>query len=87
MYMTNEKGLMKKIINMESFTIQLNNVKDAYYGFVAAVLTYVKKKPSRLSAVEKYMNENPNALTSDILGFISERDDFYEDAACERTIP
>lgn len=32
---------------MEKLTIKLNNVKDTYYGFVAAVLTYVKKKPSR----------------------------------------
>ena len=32
---------------MEKLTIRLNNVKDTYYGFVVAVLTYIKKKPSR----------------------------------------
>ncbi len=29
---------------VEELTIKLNNVKDSYYGFVVAVLTYVKKK-------------------------------------------
>lgn len=66
---------------MEQFTIKLNNVADSYYGFVVAVLTYVKKKEARLLAVEKYMLEHPAALSADILEFISSQDDFYEDAA------
>ena len=66
---------------MEAFAIKLNNVADSYYGFVVAVLTYVKNKESRLEVVESYMNEHPSALTSDILEFISKQDDFYEDAA------
>ena len=70
---------------MDTFAIRLNNVEDAYYGFVVAVLTYVKKKESRLKTVESFMNENPNALTSDILEFISDQDDFYEDAAPVRS--
>ena len=70
---------------MEAFAIRLNNIKDTYYDFVIAVLTYVKKKESRLKAVESFMNENPNALTSDILEFISDQDDFYEDAAPARS--
>ena len=66
---------------MEEFTNRLNNVSDAYYGFVVAVLTYVKKKQSRYEVVEEFMNNNPSASTSDILEFISSQDDFYEDAA------
>ena len=66
---------------METFTIRLNNVADSYYGFVVAVLTYVNNKESRLAIVEEFMNNNPSALSADILGFISEQDDFYEDAA------
>lgn len=66
---------------METFAIRLNNVLDSYYGFVVAVLTYIKNKESRLEQVEKFMNENPSALSSDILEFISNQDDFYEDAA------
>ena len=66
---------------MEEFTIKLGDVEDSYYGFVVAVLTYVKKKPSRLEAVNGYMDSNPDAHTSDILGFITKQDDFFEDAA------
>lgn len=66
---------------MEEFAIRLNNVADSYYGFVVAVLTYVKNKPFRYGVVEEFMNNNPSASTSDILAFISEQDDFYEDAA------
>lgn len=66
---------------MEEFAIRINNVADSYYGFVVAVLTYVKNKESRLEVVENYMNNNPSALSSDILEFISSQDDFYEDAA------
>ena len=68
---------------MDKFTIRLNNVTDSYYGFVVAVLTYVKKKKSRLEAVENFMNDHPFAQSSEILEFISEQDDFYEDAAYE----
>lgn len=65
---------------MEDFAIKLNNVTDSYYGFVIAVLTYVNKKDYRLKAVDSFMNNNPSALSSDILEFISKQDDFYEDA-------
>ena len=64
---------------MEQFTIRLNNVADSYYGFVVAVLSYVKNIPYRMSTVNHYMDENPEALSSDILEFISDQDDFYDD--------
>ncbi len=66
---------------MEEFVAKLNRVEDSYYGFIVAVMTYVKKKPSRMDMVKEYMDLNPTARTSDILGFISDQKDFYEDAA------
>lgn len=68
---------------MEQFTIRLNNVADSYYGFIVAVLSYVKSKPYRLNTVSEYMDRNPNALSSDILEFISDQDDFYDDSASD----
>lgn len=65
---------------MEDFTVMLNNIEDSYYGFVAAVLIYVKKKQTRFDKVKEYIENNPTALSSDILAFISDQDDFYEDA-------
>lgn len=67
---------------MEELLARLNNVEDAYYGFVGAVLTYVKKKTSRYDEVLNFLDSNPGAHSSDILDFISKQDDFYEDAIC-----
>ena len=80
-YICVQQIIIKEVSGMEAFIIKLNNVADSYYGFVAAVLTYVKNKESRLGTVEEFMNNNPSALTSDILEFISDQKDFYEDAA------
>lgn len=66
---------------MNEMTIMLNNVKDSYYDFVVAVLNYVKKKQFRMENVKDYLVKNPEASTSDILEFISNQADFYEDDA------
>ncbi len=67
---------------MEELAVRLNNVPDSYYGFVVAVLTYVNNnKRTRKGVVEEFLDSNPNALSSEILEFISGQDDFYEDAA------
>ncbi|MBQ9610848.1 MAG: hypothetical protein IJV15_15615 [Lachnospiraceae bacterium] len=65
---------------MEEFKKTLENIEDSYYGFVAAVITYVNKKQSRFDAVKTFIINNPKALTSDILQFISNQPDFFEDA-------
>ena len=66
---------------MEELTIMLNSVEDSYYGFIVAVLSYVKKKQERYDKVKNFIESNPGALSSDILEFISDQEDFYEDAA------
>lgn len=66
---------------MEELTHLLNNIADSYYDFTKAVLCYSEKKQSRLDTVMEYLLHNPNALSSDVLAFISEQADFYEDAA------
>ena len=65
---------------MEEFIDRLNKIDGAYDSFMAAVLTYVKKKKERFEIVNAYIIDHPNASTSDILGFISFQPDFYEDA-------
>lgn len=66
---------------MEELTIMLNSVEDSYYDFIVAVLSYVKKKQERYDKVKNFIESNPGALSSDILEFISDQEDFYEDAA------
>ena len=64
---------------MEELTMMLNNVEDSYIDFTEAVLLYVKKKQSRFDTVKAFMDEHPEALSSDILWFISNQPDFFED--------
>ena len=66
---------------MEEFVCLLNRVDDSYFDFVSAMIHYAEKKPDRLRRVLDYIKNNPNALSSDIIKFVSEQDDFYEDAA------
>lgn len=66
---------------MEEIRLRLNGVADTYDGFITAVLTYAGKKPSRHYKINEFMDNNPDALSADILEFISSQDDFYEDAA------
>ncbi|WP_044931434.1 hypothetical protein [Oribacterium sp. NK2B42] len=79
-----DKTIKKTDITVKEFAGRLENVRDAYFDFAVAVLTYVKKEQSRLNSVEKFMDKNPEALLADILEFISEQDDFYDDAAPAR---
>lgn len=66
---------------MEEFTKMLNDIQDSYYDFIVAVLTYVKKEQARFDKVKNFIESNPTVLSSDVLTFISEQNDFYEDAA------
>ena len=65
---------------MVRLTERLKRVSDAYGDFVVGVLTYAKKKPDRLKLVNTFMDNNPMALSADIIAFISVQDDFYENA-------
>ncbi len=64
---------------MEEFIDRLNQIGDVYDDFIAIVLSYVKRKKGRLEIVNSYIIDHPNASTSDILGFISNQPDFYDD--------
>ncbi len=63
---------------MEELINKLNSVPGSYFGFVAAISTYAKKKQSRLVNVLKYLNEHPNATTSDVIEFVSDQPDFFD---------
>ena len=66
---------------MEELVCLLNRVDDSYFDFVSAMIHYAEKKPDRLRRVLDYIKSNPNALSSDIIKFVYEQEDFYEDAA------
>ena len=60
---------------------RLENVPDAYPDFVEGTIYYARKKPERMKAVMGYLSGHPDALSSDIVGFVSKQPDFMEDAA------
>ena len=64
---------------------KLCEVKDTYEAFQGAMITYVARKPERYMRVMDFLKKNPDALSSDILWFVSNQEDFMEDAAyCEK---
>ena len=58
---------------------RLSSVPDSYTGFVLGITTYAKKKPERMAKVMEYIEQNPNATTSDIVTFVMLQEDFRED--------
>ena len=56
----------------------LLGVSDSYEGFIKAVLNYVEKNDKRFEIVSEYLVTNPEALSSDILEFISDQEDFCD---------
>ena len=70
----------KEVRTLEVLKNMLEKVPDTYDAFVVAVLVYVKNKESRLEEDKSFVEANSSALSSDILEFISDQDDFYNDA-------
>ena len=64
---------------MEELVKRLEKIPNAYFGFVAGIVTYAKKKPERLAKVTAYLDENENLTTSDIVHFVMIQPDFHED--------
>ena len=61
---------------MEELTALLNAIDDSYYDFVSAMINYAAKKPTRQN-----IKNTPNLKSSDVVRFVSEQNDFFEDAA------
>lgn len=59
----------------------LNGIEDAYYDFVSAILHYAEKKESRCEALLTFIRSNPGVKSSDVVKFVSDQPDFYEDAS------
>ncbi len=71
---------------MEELIELLNNVEDSYFDFVSGIAHYAEKKPSRVSILIQYLKCHPTAKSSDVVKFVSEQEDFLEDAAVMRAV-
>lgn len=61
---------------MEALIRRLDNVSDSYFAFVAGVVAYAKETPAHLQKVTASLDDNPDALSSDILHFVMTQSDF-----------
>lgn len=64
---------------MEELVNKLNAIPNSYFGFVAGITTYAKKKPERLKKVLEYIDNTPDVTPSDIVRFVMMQADFHED--------
>lgn len=54
---------------MEELKVLLENVSDSYYDFVQGMLLNAKEHYDRIDEIIAYIKDNPEADTSDILGW------------------
>ena len=71
---------------MDELLYLLNNIEDAYFDFVSAMAHYAERKTSRRESLINFLKENPMAKSSDVVKFVSEQKDFYEDAEFMRAV-
>lgn len=63
---------------MEELVKKLNAIPNSYFGFVAGIVGYAKRKPERLQKVMEFLNSSDELTTSDIVKFVTMQPDFHE---------
>jgi hypothetical protein len=71
---------------MEALIEKLYSVEDSYFAFVAGVVAYAKESPVHLQKILDYMDDTPDALSSDILQFVMTQPDFIPASVDERIV-
>jgi hypothetical protein len=66
---------------MDELYAKLKAIPDSYYGFIIGIITYTKKKPERLDKVLRFLEENHDVTSSDIVKFVMDQPDFHDDTA------
>ncbi|MCR5322931.1 MAG: hypothetical protein K6E85_06650 [Lachnospiraceae bacterium] len=66
---------------MDELKELLIKVKDSYFDFILGMLNYAGKKQSRCEMLTKFLKDNPDITTSDVIKYISDQPDFFDDAA------
>ena len=68
-------------MNLKELKSRLLRIEGAYHAFIVGIMVYAEKKQSRVDAIAQFLDENPDATTSDVVEFVSHQPDFYEDSA------
>lgn len=59
---------------------------DSYDSFVDGTMSYARKKPERMIKIIDYIKNNKDLTSSDVVLFIINQPDFYEDSAVNRAM-
>ena len=63
---------------MEELTKRLRSIPNSYFGFVAGIMSYAKRKQERVSKVINFLDDTPDATPSDVVKFVMMQPDFHE---------
>lgn len=63
---------------MEELEKKLNAIPDSYFGFIAGIVTYAKRKPERLQKVMDFIDKSDNLTASDVVKFVMLQPDFHD---------
>ncbi|MCR4653307.1 MAG: hypothetical protein K5744_06400 [Eubacterium sp.] len=66
---------------MKELAQLLSNISDAYDDFILGVINFAKKDISHAGLLNRYMRENPNVTSSDVIAFIMDQPDFHDFSA------
>lgn len=68
---------------MDTLISRLNSIPNAYFEFIDSVADYAEIKPEHLTLLMGFLDENPAATVTDVLKFISDQPDFFDNEAEE----
>ena len=68
-----DEVLIKKLLD------RLESIFDAFPNLVTGIIHYARKKPERMNAVMEYLEKHPDAMSSYVVRFVSDKPDFMED--------
>ena len=63
---------------MEELTKRLQSIDDSYFAFIAGVVAYARESNERVRKIIVFLDDNPNALSSDVLEFVMSQPDFID---------
>lgn len=66
--------------NMKELHEKLRSVPDSYDGFISGILRYASTSQPRKEKIMEYLEQNPQATSSQITKYVIEQPDFHDAA-------
>ena len=63
---------------MDELITKLKSIQDSYYGFVVGIIAYAKYSDERIDRINKFIDNNDNLTSSDVVYFVMNQPDFHE---------